>query len=154
MWRGLNDCPRVLGHSNVRLTQHTFLIIYFYFQTATCFGLFFKAIIRQLWHNFAKSVFYNGYIVVILNIIFVFKIKAELKLFPQVIKCTSWIICMRNTCKIKYVNWDSSGGSSKLCWIWGLCIGYCVEFFLDVMPCRLIEVCRRFGGTSWLRSKG
>jgi hypothetical protein len=33
-------CVNVVGFYNVRLTQHTFLIIYFYFQTSTCFDLF------------------------------------------------------------------------------------------------------------------
>jgi hypothetical protein len=33
-------CVNVLGYYNVRLTQHTILVIYFYFLSATCFGLF------------------------------------------------------------------------------------------------------------------
>jgi hypothetical protein len=46
-----------------------------------------------MWHNFAKPVSYNGSVVIILNvIIFFFRIKIELKSFPRVIKCTSWII--------------------------------------------------------------
>jgi hypothetical protein len=35
-----NTSSFLLRYYNVRLTQHTFFIIYFYFQTAKCVGLF------------------------------------------------------------------------------------------------------------------
>jgi hypothetical protein len=85
----------VLGYYNVRLTQHTFLIIYVLISKLLHVSAFFlldhhRTNLTQFRQtSFLQRIRCHYFLN---DIIFFFKIKIELKLFSHVMKCASWII--------------------------------------------------------------